>query len=187
MTDWIKWVLDRFVDEAEAAESWAETVEWVVWPVGTGGTAAMAGVERGEGQEGEGIGRRSEREGVAAAGKWTPAAGKTWTPADRVTDGETLFGRGQGRNGSGMEEFGVPSKIMGGMELAEGSGRAAGFLADVARRRAVAEYAGRRSVRQEAPVVVRVEPVAETGMEATALDRIFQRDARRYDGGFSLY
>lgn len=45
-----------------------------------------------------------------------------------------------------------------------------------------------RGLRQTGPVVIR-EPVPVSGQGATPaeLDRIFQRDARRYDGGFTLF
>ena len=56
----------------------------------------------------------------------------------------------------------------------------------VRRTRAAAEQA--QGLRQAGPVVIR-EPVAvgEQGTTPAELDRIFQRDARRYDGGFTLF
>ena len=47
-----------------------------------------------------------------------------------------------------------------------------------------------RTVRQpresgRAPLVRQSTPVADPGRDALWLDRIFQRDARRYDGGFT--
>lgn len=45
-----------------------------------------------------------------------------------------------------------------------------------------------RGLRQAGSVVIR-EPVLMGGQSTTPaeLDRIFQRDARRYDGGFTLF
>ena len=60
------------------------------------------------------------------------------------------------------------------------------LYAAVRRTRAAAEQA--QGLRQAGPVVIR-EPVAvgEQGTTPAELDRIFQRDARRYDGGFTLF
>ena len=60
------------------------------------------------------------------------------------------------------------------------------LYAAVRRTRAAAEQA--QGLRQAGPVVIR-EPVAvgEQGATPAELDRIFQRDARRYDGGFTLF
>lgn len=60
------------------------------------------------------------------------------------------------------------------------------LYAAVRRTRTAAEQA--QGLRQAGPVVIR-EPVAvgEQGATPAELDRIFQRDARRYDGGFTLF
>lgn len=60
------------------------------------------------------------------------------------------------------------------------------LYAAVRRTRAAAEQA--QGLRQAGPVVIR-EPVPVGGQSPTPaeLDRIFQRDARRYDGGFTLF
>ena len=60
------------------------------------------------------------------------------------------------------------------------------LYAAVRRTRAAAEQA--QGLRQAGPVVIR-EPVPAGGQSPTPaeLDRIFQRDARRYDGGFTLF
>lgn len=60
------------------------------------------------------------------------------------------------------------------------------LYAAVRRTRAAAEQT--QGLRQAGPVVIR-EPVAvgRQGATPAELDRIFQRDARRYDGGFTLF
>ena len=60
------------------------------------------------------------------------------------------------------------------------------LYAAVRRTRAAAEQA--QGLRQAGPVVIREPvPVGSQNPTPAELDRIFQRDARRYDGGFTLF
>jgi len=64
---------------------------------------------------------------------------------------------------------------------------AAALLEDLSRARQVAEYGastGGGPVRLSVP---QAGPAVGGGLELEALDRAVQRDARRYDGGFTLY
>ena len=88
---------------------------------------------------------------------------------------ETAGGQGPGSGAAGREEE----------ALSAGQGRGALLFAQARRARAAAEYAaGRRET-----VVVPAPATEERGggLDAHRLDRLFQRDARRYDGGFTLY
>lgn len=57
--------------------------------------------------------------------------------------------------------------------------------AAVRRTKAAVEEAGR--LRQTGPIVLRAPDAPAQTVGAAELDRLFQRDARRYDGGFTLY
>ena len=73
----------------------------------------------------------------------------------------------------------------GALEAAAGRGTAGTLYAQVRRTRAAAEYAAARRETVTVPVPAAVPAPAPLGAEG--LDRLFQRDARRYDGGFTLY
>lgn len=86
-----------------------------------------------------------------------------------------------------------PADSLGRTASAQGDGylyaavQGGEYLYTAARRaRAAVEQA--RGLQQAGPVVIR-EPAAVGGKwpTPTELDRIFQRDARRYDGGFTLF
>ena len=73
-----------------------------------------------------------------------------------------------------------------GGNRSDGSWLDGDLYAAVRRTRAAAEQA--QGLRQAGPVVIREPvPVGGQGAAPAELDRIFQRDARRYDGGFTLF
>lgn len=73
-----------------------------------------------------------------------------------------------------------------GGNRSDGSWLDGDLYAAVRRTRAAAEQA--QGLRQAGPVVIREPvPVGDQSPTPAELDRIFQRDARRYDGGFTLF
>ena len=69
---------------------------------------------------------------------------------------------------------------------AKDGGRGSGFYERVRRARSAAA-AGTGARRAVVAVSAPGESGGAAGTAAVELDRMFQRDARRYDGGFSLY
>ena len=102
-------------------------------------------------------------------------AWQTGTPAEM---GETRTAASGGRTVPPAPDIGDPARGPARTELE--------LYTAVRRARTAAEQA--QGLRQAGPVVIR-EPVAvgEQGTTPAELDRIFQRDARRYDGGFTLF
>ncbi len=73
-----------------------------------------------------------------------------------------------------------------GGNRSDGSRLDGDLYAAVRRTRAAAEQT--QGLRQAGPVVIREPvPVGDQSPTPAELDRIFQRDARRYDGGFTLF
>ena len=115
-----------------------------------------------------------------------------WESSARLPGGGRALPGGPGAQSPGE---GAPERpgTAGGREAAAGilrrsGGRGAEALyAGLARLRAAAAFAGVRErvavslPEQTGPAAVRA------GLETADLDRRFQRDARRYDGGFTLY
>lgn len=147
--------------------------------------------------------RRSGRgkEEPAACGKreaWAPVP--PGTTADLAEDGPYSGGRiaeaapaggaGAGVTGAAQAE-GLPRLRgweAGGFIAPEAGARAAGaavLYRGMRRTAEAARYRGREGTREAAGRGLTVE--ARRAMDLEALDRAFQRDARRYDGGFERY
>lgn len=105
-------------------------------------------------------------------------ADQPWQTGTPAGTGEVRTAADGGRAVLAAPDLGAPAP---GNALAEPE-----LYAAVRRTRAATEQA--QGLRQAGPVVIR-EPVPVGGQSPTPaeLDRIFQRDARRYDGGFTLF
>lgn len=127
--------------------------------------------------------RETERGGEDLA--WGGEGGTVWLnrkpllprPAGRAG----TLGREAGASGGNWRRYGDPEEA-----LPARAGGAGELLERARRTRAAAEYAaGRRE-----PVAVPVPVATQSGghgLGAGELDRVFQRDARRFDGAFTLY
>ena len=150
-----------------------DLLEWEKAPAaGTGGEAVRrlrGAVPAGE--EGE---RSPEAVSLPAVGR------RGVLPAGGVSGGSLERTAAEGAEALPGSE--LPS---GALEAAAGRGTAGTLYAQVRRTRAAAEYAAAR--RETVTVPVPAAAPAPAPLEAEGLDRLFQRDARRYDGGFTLY
>lgn len=110
-----------------------------------------------------------------------PAVGRRGVlPAGGASGGSMEGTAAEGEDTLSGSEF-----PLGALEAAAGRGTAGTLYAQVRRTRAAAEYAAARRETVTVPVPAAVPAPAPLGAEG--LDRLFQRDARRYDGGFTLY
>lgn len=173
MTDQIERALDAL---EEAREEEAPDWEWMLRRnAGAGGYASVPGLE-----------------GSGRAAGFPPAPAEhrevEWAGADRDLTAGLKDGwdqRGAALTGETMAEPGRDWEWRAGPEgMAERSEMGESLYQRVRRAGAAAEYAARSRGRQDP---VRVAEAAGRGLDPMELDRIFQRDARRYDGGFSLY
>lgn len=150
-----------------------DLLEWEKAPAaGTGGEAVRrlrGAVPAGE--EGE---RSPEAVSLPAVGR------RGVLPAGGVSGGSLERTAAEGAEALPGSE--LPS---GALEAAAGRGTAGTLYAQVRRTRAAAEYAAARRETVTVPVPAAAPAPAPLGAEG--LDRLFQRDARRYDGGFTLY
>ena len=89
------------------------------------------------------------------------------------------------RTAAGGADALLGSELPSGVLEGAASGTAGTLYAQVRRTRAAAEYAAARRETVTVPVPAAAPAPAPLGAEG--LDRLFQRDARRYDGGFTLY
>lgn len=150
-----------------------DLLEWEKAPAaGTGGEAVRrlrGAVPAGE--EGE---RSLETASLPAVGR------RGVLPAGGASGGSMEGTAAEGEDTLSGSEF-----PLGALEAAAGRGTAGTLYAQVRRTRAAAEYAAARRETVTVPVPAAVPAPAPLGAEG--LDRLFQRDARRYDGGFTLY
>lgn len=150
-----------------------DLLEWEKAPAaGTGGEAVRrlrGAVPAGE--EGE---RSPETASPLAVGR------RGALPAGGVSGGSLERTAAEGAEALPSSE--LPS---GALEAATGRGTAGTLYAQARRTRAAAEYAAARRETVTVPVPAAAPAPAPLGAEG--LDRLFQRDARRYDGGFTLY
>lgn len=210
MTDWLAWLLEELEEEEDqgedldlkehvlpgrAAEETEEAVQESGRTTGAVGRAAATSVDepaeeehraedRVEGSAGQGedgelplvVRQRSEIRLAQAARQ----AG-----ADQPWQAGTPAGTGEVRPTADGGRAALSSPDIGATVLESALAEPELYTA-VRRTRAAAEQA--QGLRQAGPVVIR-EPVAVGGQGTTPaeLDRIFQRDARRYDGGFTLF
>lgn len=211
MTDWLAWLLEELEEEEDqgedldlkahvlpgnAAEEIGEAAEERSGTTGAvGRVAATSAVEtaevgerpaedRAEGSAGQGeagelplVVRQLSEIRLAQAARQAGAE-QPWQTGTPAGTGEVRPTADGGRAGLSSPDSG---ETVLGTALTEPE-----LYAAVRRTRAAAEQA--QGLRQAGPVVIR-EPVAvsEQGTTPAELDRIFQRDARRYDGGFTLF
>lgn len=207
MIDWLEWVLA----EDEALELEGEGAPGqdrpTVRAAGPDSPPGMGAERAGEDLVGEAVLGRGRPSARAAGPDGSPfrgtgevgedlasvgLSGEAVLGRDRALGPDRSPGRGAGRTGEdpasavltgeALPGWGSPSvrdredRTRGGESLLERGRRA----------RAAVEYAAGRREPVAAPVPV---PAAGGGkaLGAGELDRVFQRDARRYDGGFTLY
>lgn len=211
MTDWLAWLLEELEEEedqgedldlkahvlpgnaaeeiGEAAEERSDTTGAVGRVAATSADEAAEVGERpaedrvegsiGQGEDGEFplVVRQLSEIRLAQAARQA-GADQPWQTGTPAGTGEVRPTADGGRAGLSSPDIGatVLESALAEPEL----------YAAVRRTRAAAEQA--QGLRQAGPVVIR-EPVAvgEQGTTPAELDRIFQRDARRYDGGFTLF
>lgn len=210
MTDWLAWIMEELEEEEDqgedldlkarvlpgrAAEETGEAAEERSGPTGAVGRVAATSVDepaeeehraedRAEGSAGQGKGGelplmvRQRNEIRLAQAARQAGADQPWQAGTPAGTGEVRPTADGGRAALSSPDIGatVLESALAGPEL----------YTAVRRTRAAAEQA--QGLRQAGPVVIR-EPVAVGGQGTTPaeLDRIFQRDARRYDGGFTLF
>ena len=211
MTDWLDWLLEELEEEEDQGED-LDLKEHVL----PGGAAEEAGEASEEesgmtGAVGRVVGSSADE---AAEEKGHPAEDRAEESAGQGEDGElplvvrqlsqVRLARAARQAGADQPwQTGTPAGT-GEVRTAADGGRAVlaapdigatvldsslaepELYAAVRRTRTAAEQA--QGLRQAGPVVIR-EPVPVGGQSPTPaeLDRIFQRDARRYDGGFTLF
>lgn len=157
------------VPEASGPE---DLLEWEKAPAaGTGGGAVRRpGGAVPAGEEGERSPKAASLPAVGRRGV-LPAGGASGGSLERTAAGgaDALLG----------------SELPSGVLEGAASGTAGTLYAQVRRTLAAAEYAAARRETVTVPVPAAAPAPAPLGAEG--LDRLFQRDARRYDGGFTLY
>lgn len=211
MTDWLAWLLEELEEEEDqgkdldlkehvlpgnAAEETGEGVEERSGMTGAvGRVAATSAVETAEVGERpvedwvEESAGQGENEALTLAARQLSqvrlAQAARQAGADQPWQTGTPAGTGEVRPTADGGRAGLSSPDIGATVL-ESALAEPELYAAVRRTRAAAEQA--QGLRQAGPVVIR-EPVAvgEQGTTPAELDRIFQRDARRYDGGFTLF
>ena len=166
MKDYIEDSLDRLEEEEERSWDWHEAA--AVLPGKATGKSGQAAAQ--------------SRNGTARREAAAEREGRRKTHAD--PEAPTAV-----RTDAGMPED--PAEQWAGWSGPEpaappGQPAAAGLYQVLARLRAAAAYgtsaAGRTVVQVPAPA-----PEETPGLRPAELDRLFQRDARRYDGGFTLF
>ena len=211
MTDWLAWLLEELEEEEDqgedldlkahvlpgnAAEEIGEAAEERSGTTGAvGRVAATSAVETAEVGERpaedrmEGSAGQGENEALTLAARQLSqvrlAQAARQAGADQPWQTGTPAGTGEVRPTADGGRAALSSPDIGATVL-ESALAEPELYAAVRRTRAAAEQA--QGLRQAGPVVIR-EPVAvgEQGTTPAELDRIFQRDARRYDGGFTLF
>ena len=211
MTDWLDWILEELEEEedqgedldleehvlpgraaeetGEASEEGSGTTGAVRRVVGSSANEAAEVSERpaedrveesvGQGEDGELplVVRQLSQVRLAQSARQA-GADQPWQTGTPAGTGEVRTAADGGRAVLAAPDIGAPVLETA---LAEPE-----LYSAVRRTRAAAEQA--QGLRQAGPVVIR-EPVPVGGQSHTPaeLDRIFQRDARRYDGGFTLF
>lgn len=211
MTDWLDWLLEELEEEEDQGED-LDLKEHVL----PGGAAKEAGEASEEGSGTTGAVRRvvGSSADEAAEEKGHPAEDRVEESAGQGEDealplvvrqlSQIRLARAARQAGADQPwQTGTPAGTGEVRTAADGGGAVLAapdigapvletalaepeLYAAVRRTRAAAEQA--QGLRQAGPVVIR-EPVPVGGQSPTPaeLDRIFQRDARRYDGGFTLF
>lgn len=211
MTDWLDWILEELEEEEDqgedldleehvlpgrAAEETGEAAEERSGTAGAVGRVVASSADEaaevserpaedraeesaGQGEDGELplVVRQLSQVRLAQSARQA-GADQPWLTGTPAGTGEVRTAADGGRAVLAAPDIGTPVLETA---LAEPE-----LYAAVRRTRAAAEQA--QGLRQAGPVVIR-EPVPVGGQSHTPaeLDRIFQRDARRYDGGFTLF
>lgn len=211
MTDWLDWLLEELEEEEDQGEDLdlkthvlpgraaVETGEVAEERSGTTGvvrrvvvpSADEAAEESGHPAEDRAEGRTGQEEdeelplAVRQLSQIRLAQAARQAGADQPWQTGTPAGTGEVRTAADGGRAVLPASGPGVPAL-DAAMAEPELYAAVRRTRAAAEQA--QGLRQAGPVVIR-EPVPVGGQSPTPaeLDRIFQRDARRYDGGFTLF
>lgn len=211
MTDWLAWLLEELEEEEEQGEDLELRTH--VLPRSEGEETGAAAEERSGTTGAVGRVAATSADEAAEVGE-RPAEDRAEGSAGQGEDGElplvvrqrSEIRLAQAARQAGAEQLwqtGTPAGT-GEMRPTADSGRGClsspdigaavlesaleelELYAAVRRARAAAEQA--QDLRQAGPVVIREPvPVGRQGPAPAELDRIFQRDARRYDGGFTLF
>ena len=211
MTDWLAWLLEELEEEEDQGEDL--DLKARVLPGRAAEETGAAAEERndrsgavgrgaappaGEAAEEKDHPAEDRAEGRAGQGENEPlplaarqlsqarlAQAARQARADQAWQTGTAAGTGEVRPTADGGRAGLSPPDMGAIVL-ESALTEPELYAAVRRTRAAAEQA--QGLRQAGPVVIR-EPVPAGGQSPAPaeLDRIFQRDARRYDGGFTLF
>ena len=193
MTDWLAWLLEALEEEEDREED-LDLGEYVL-PGGAENQAGeTAGPWRGapaeSGGRGAGVMEEDRTQDGEAAVEDLPQAVRRLCEARLAQAGSDPDQPWQWGSPAGTGEVRSESEALrrgwtpGGGGAAPAGTAAVDLETAVRRARAAVEQA--RGLGQAEPVVLR-KPVGGQGTTPAELDRIFQRDARRYDGGFTLF
>ena len=200
MTDWLAWLLEALKEEEDREED-LDLREYVL-PGGAENQAGeTAGPWRGapaeSGGRGAGVMEEDRAEGSAGQGedeelpllvrelseaRLAQVARQAGSDPSQPWQRGSPAGTGEVRSESEALRWGWTP---GGGGAAPAGTAAVDLETAVRRARAAVEQA--RGLGQAEPVVLRKPEPVRQNPAPLELDRIFQRDARRYDGGFTLF
>lgn len=194
MTDWLAWLLEALEEEEDREED-LDLGEYVL-PGGAENQAGeTAGPWRGapaeSGSRGAGVMEEDRTQDGEAAVEDLPQAVRRLCEARLAQAGSDPDQPWQWGSPAGTGEVRSESEALrrgwtpGGGGAAPAGTAAVDLETAVRRARAAVEQA--RGLGQAEPVVLRKPEPVRQNSAPLELDRIFQRDARRYDGGFTLF
>ena len=194
MTDWLAWLLEALEEEEDREED-LDLGEYVL-PGGAENQAGeTAGPWRGapaeSGGRGAGVMEEDRTQDGEAAVEDLPQAVRRLCEARLAQAGSDPDQPWQWGSPAGTGEVRSESEALrrgwtpGGGGAAPAGTAAVDLETAVRRARAAVEQA--RGLGQAEPVVLRKPEPVRQNPAPLELDRIFQRDARRYDGGFTLF
>lgn len=194
MTDWLAWLLEALEEEEDREED-LDLGEYVL-PGGAENQAGeTAGPWRGapaeSGGRGAGVMEEDRTQDGEAAVEDLPQAVRRLCEARLAQAGSDPDQPWQWGSPAGTGEVRSESEALrrgwtpGGGGAAPAGTAAVDLETAVRRARAAVEQA--RGLGQAEPVVLRKPEPVRQNSAPLELDRIFQRDARRYDGGFTLF
>ena len=194
MIDWLAWLLEALEEEEDREED-LDLREYVL-PGGAENQAGeTAGPWRGapaeSGGRGAGVMEEDRTQDGEAAVEDLPQAVRRLCEARLAQAGSDPDQPWQWGSPAGTGEVRSESEALrrgwtpGGGGAAPAGTAAVDLETAVRRARAAVEQA--RGLGQAEPVVLRKPEPVRQNSAPLELDRIFQRDARRYDGGFTLF
>ena len=194
MIDWLAWLLEALKEEEDREED-LDLREYVL-PGGAENQAGeTAGPWRGapaeSGSRGAGVMEEDRTQDGEAAVEDLPQAVRRLCEARLAQAGSDPDQPWQWGSPAGTGEVRSESEALrrgwtpGGGGAAPAGTAAVDLETAVRRARAAVEQA--RGLGQAEPVVLRKPEPVRQNSAPLELDRIFQRDARRYDGGFTLF